>query len=63
MSWINTESGVGLGANRRPDGAWEFTVWAPNREKVAVHLFGSHDRFIPMTKNHRGYHQVLVQGH
>ncbi|HTC61327.1 MAG TPA: malto-oligosyltrehalose trehalohydrolase [Candidatus Saccharimonadales bacterium] len=61
MSWINAESGAGLGANRRPDGDWEFSVWAPDREKVAVHLFGSHDRVIPMTKNQLGYHQVLIR--
>ena len=60
MGWMNAESGTALGANRRTDGAWEFSVWAPGRQKVAVHLFGSHDRFIPMTKNHCGYHQALV---
>ena len=60
MSWIDADSHVPLGANRRANGAWEFSVWAPGRQKVAVHLFGSHDRIIPMTKNDRGYHQVLV---
>ena len=60
MSRTNAERGVALGVNRRTDGAWEFSVWAPDRQKVAVHLFGSRDRFIPMTKNHCGYHQVLV---
>src|ERR1700730_18540749 len=60
MSWINADSRVPLGANPRTDGAWEFSVWAPGRQKVAVHLFGSRDRFIPMTKNHCGYHQDLV---
>jgi maltooligosyltrehalose trehalohydrolase len=35
-------------------------VWAPHREKVAVHLFGTHERCITMTKNHWGYHQALV---
>ncbi len=60
MSWINEDTRVALGANRRTDGAWEFSVWAPGRQKVAVHLFGSRDRFIPMAKNRYGYHQVLV---
>jgi maltooligosyltrehalose trehalohydrolase len=60
MSRVNAESRVRLGANPRTHGAWEFSVWAPGRQKVAVHLFGSRDRFIPMTKNHCGYHQVLV---
>ncbi|HEY2645574.1 MAG TPA: malto-oligosyltrehalose trehalohydrolase [Candidatus Acidoferrales bacterium] len=61
MSWIDAQSSAGLGANRRTDGAWEFSVWAPDRQKVAVHLFGSRERFIPMTRNHLGYHQVLVK--
>jgi maltooligosyltrehalose trehalohydrolase len=60
MSWMNAESRVPLGANRRADGAWEFSVWAPSRQKVALHLIGSLDRFVPMTKDHCGYHQVLV---
>ena len=60
MSWMKAESRVPLGANRQADGAWEFLVWAPGRKKVAVHLLGSRDRFIPMTKNQFGYHQVLV---
>src|SRR6267154_4891750 len=58
MSWIDADSRVPLGANRRANGAWEFSVWAPGKQKVALHLFGSRDRIIPMTKNDRGYHQV-----
>jgi maltooligosyltrehalose trehalohydrolase len=61
MSGMNAESGAHPGANRRADGAWEFSVWAPDRQKVALHLVGSQDRFIPMTKNQWGYHQVLVR--
>src|ERR1700676_241397 len=62
---INANRGVAhsrvpLGAQPRPDGACELLVWAPHRQKVAVHLLGSHDRFIPMTRNGCGYHQVLV---
>jgi maltooligosyltrehalose trehalohydrolase len=60
MSWINAEGRVALGANRRTAGAWQFSVWAPDRQMVSVHLLGSRDRFIPMTKNLCGYHQVLV---
>ena len=60
MSWIEEETREALGANRRTDGAWEFSVWAPGRQKVAVHLFGSRDRFIPMVKNRCGYHRVQI---
>src|ERR1700676_993568 len=51
---------VPLGANQRADGAWEFLVWAPGRQNVALHLFGSRDRLIAMTKDRCGYHHVLV---
>jgi maltooligosyltrehalose trehalohydrolase len=61
MSWVSTDSRVPLGAIRQADGAWEFSVWAPGRQNIAVHLIGSPDRFIPMTKNRSGYHQVLVR--
>jgi len=61
MSWIHADSRVAPGAVRQADGAWEFSVWAPGRKKLAVHLNGSHDRFIPMSKNQLGYHQALVR--
>jgi maltooligosyltrehalose trehalohydrolase len=60
MSWINADRRVPLGANRRADGAWEFSVWAPGRQKVAIHILGSRDRFIPMAKDQCGYHKVQV---
>ena len=58
MCSINLDSRVPLGANRRADGDWEFSVWAPERHKIALHLVGTHERFIPMTKNQCGYYQV-----
>lgn len=51
---------MALGATPRPDGAWEFVVWAPDRENVALHLFGTPARLIPMKKNRWGYHEALV---
>ena len=57
MCSINLDSRVPLGANRRADGDWEFSVWAPERHKIAIHLLGTHERFIPMTKNQCGYYQ------
>ena len=60
MSWINASTRVPLGANRRANGAWEFSVWAPKRQNFAVHLFGPRERFIPMAQGACGYHQVLV---
>jgi maltooligosyltrehalose trehalohydrolase len=60
MSRADPDCRVPLGANPRADESCEFSVWAPGRQKVAVHLFGSADRFILMTKNHCGYHHALV---
>lgn len=60
MSWINRDRRVRLGANRKAEGTWEFSVWAPGKDRVAIHLLGQNDRVIPMTKNHCGYHQVVI---
>src|ERR1700746_1410924 len=60
MSLTNPGSRVRPGAILRADGDWEFSVWAPRRRKVALHLFGSRDCFIPMKKNESGDHQVVV---
>src|SRR5580658_7922322 len=56
----NTETRAPLGANRRADGAWEFLVWAPKRQNLAVHLLSPQDRFLPMAKDRCGYHQAVV---
>ncbi len=43
-------------------GACEFAVWAPSREKVAVHfLCGPGDRYCGMTKDDFGYHRALIR--
>src|SRR5258706_7569243 len=60
MSRINRENRVPLGANQRADGAWEFLAWAPDRQKVDLHVLGARNRLIPMVKNRCGYHQVVV---
>ena len=60
MSRTNTENRVPLGATRRADGAWEFLLWAPNRQKVALHVLDSRNRFIPMVKDRCGYHHVAL---
>jgi maltooligosyltrehalose trehalohydrolase len=60
MGWIDAARRTPVGATRRQDGAWEFSVWAAGREKVALHVFGSRERFIPMSKNTYGYHNVIV---
>jgi maltooligosyltrehalose trehalohydrolase len=60
LSSINIDSRVPYGANPRPDGGWEFVVWAPKHETLSLRLFGAHERSIGMARDRWGYHQVLV---
>jgi maltooligosyltrehalose trehalohydrolase len=50
-----------LGANRTPDGEWEFLLWAPNAKEVSVHLLGSNERIVAMSRDARGYHFARVE--
>jgi maltooligosyltrehalose trehalohydrolase len=43
-----------LGANRLPDGSWEFLLWAPNSRAVSVNFVGR-KRWIEMQPRERGY--------
>jgi maltooligosyltrehalose trehalohydrolase len=61
MNRSHAESRVPLGANRRAHGQWEFSVWAPHREKVALHVLGSNERLIPMSRDARGYYHAVVK--
>ncbi len=62
MDRVPAEHRMPIGANRRADGCWEFLVWAPFREQVAVHLLGPNDRLLPMTRDEGGYHQIAIPG-
>jgi maltooligosyltrehalose trehalohydrolase len=58
---VNVIRRASPGASLNANGVWEFSVWAPHREKVGLHLFdGPGDRYIAMTKAEDGYHSVLV---
>ena len=54
------ENHIQLGANCRADEVWEFCVWAPTQEKIALHIIGPHDRIMPMEKIGGGYHYARV---
>jgi maltooligosyltrehalose trehalohydrolase len=49
-----------VGATLRPDGRWQFAVWAPQRKKVELHLRSPRDLFLPMERDELGYHHVIV---
>ncbi|MEA2240443.1 MAG: maltooligosyltrehalose trehalohydrolase [Thermoanaerobaculia bacterium] len=57
---ILTELTPPLGAIVRSDGLCEFRVWAPQVEKVELHIVAPRDRRVALTKNNRGYHEALV---
>jgi maltooligosyltrehalose trehalohydrolase len=48
---------VHIGADR-----YEFLVWAPRAEKVAIHMVAPSERFIEMQCEARGYHRAVVDG-
>ena len=61
MVRVPAENRTPLGNYRRADGQWEFSVWAPRRKTVALHLVTPMDRLIPMTRDEAGYHHVSVE--
>jgi maltooligosyltrehalose trehalohydrolase len=51
-----------LGANVLPEGRCAFEVWAPNVERMDLHLLTPEDREISMERAGRGYWRVVVDG-
>lgn len=56
----SSPAGLALGATLLDDARVLFRVWAPQREKLEVHLVAPRDRRVPMTKGETGYHEVTV---
>ncbi len=57
-----TESTPPLGAIVRDDGCCEFRVWAPQVDRVELHIVAPDDRRVELTRNSRGYHEAVVDG-
>lgn len=49
------------GAHIEPDGSCRFTVWAPGRENMTLHIVSPSSIEIPMDKAKDGYFSVTVQ--
>lgn len=47
------------GANRLPDGSWQFLLWAPHSKSVSIKL-AENGCTIPMDALSDGYHQAVV---
>ena len=51
-----------LGANYLGNGRCQFTVWAPARQKVEVHIVSPEELLVPLARDDRGYHRATVEG-
>jgi len=54
--------GISLGARLLNDGRCEFRVWAPDRERVDVHIVAPDERRVAMEKTSGGYHEAVIGG-
>jgi len=50
-----------IGATRLPGGEWQFLVWAPLLQQVAVHLLEPKERIIEMERGERGYFSTTIE--
>ncbi|HYH08962.1 MAG TPA: malto-oligosyltrehalose trehalohydrolase [Thermoanaerobaculia bacterium] len=55
-----TPRGIPLGAHVLDGNRCEFRVWAPDRERVELHIVAPSDRRVPMQKGVNGYHEAVV---
>jgi maltooligosyltrehalose trehalohydrolase len=51
-----------LGARAIAGGGWNFTVWAPNHERLELRLLGDRPAFLPMRRDALGYHSIIAEG-
>jgi maltooligosyltrehalose trehalohydrolase len=59
LSDAHSPFGISLGAHL--DGTrCEFRVWAPQRERVDLHIVAPAERRVPMTRDANGYYSVVV---
>lgn len=59
MSDAYSPFGIPLGA-RLDSNRCEFRVWAPQRERVDLHIVAPDERRVPMNKDGNGYHSAVV---
>ena len=50
-----------VGANRLPDGRWEFLLWAPQARAVRLHLLQGRGELLAMEPLAEGYHRATVR--
>ncbi len=55
-----SEAGPNIGANLIALKRCEFRVWAPDRDRIELHIVAPRDQRIVLQKNAAGYHQATV---
>ena len=50
-----------IGATPRADGSWHFSVWAPKRERISLHVLGDNEQVVRMKKKDCGYHHATLR--
>src|SRR5258706_9500321 len=48
------------GATPIAGGGWNFAVWAPQHERVEIHVLGNRPEVLPMRRDSLGYHTVVA---
>jgi maltooligosyltrehalose trehalohydrolase len=51
-----------IGAWTLGEGRCRFRVWAPVAQSVEVHLLTPRERYVPLARRRRGYHEAVVEG-
>ena len=50
-----------VGANRLPDGSWEFLLWAPQARAVSLHFLRGSGELLAMEPLAEGYHRATIK--
>src|SRR5579862_790268 len=50
-----------IGAIPRAGASWHFSVWAPKRQSVAVHVLGDNEQMVRMEKADCGYYHATLR--
>jgi maltooligosyltrehalose trehalohydrolase len=55
------EKNARVGANRQPDGGWDFLMWAPQVRKASLVFPGIRDQFVSMEPMGSGYFHAFAE--
>ena len=58
---MNASYSLSLGANPLGDGRCRFLVYAPQAQRVELHVVSPRERTVPLARDERGYHEAVVE--